>query len=50
MEIVIHMVFILSALLLSQTEKIVHSYHSPGAHEEEPEEAKGDESKEDSPR
>lgn len=27
-EIVIHMVFILSALLLSQTEKITHSYHS----------------------
>ncbi len=26
-EIVIHMVFILSALLLSQTEKITHSYH-----------------------
>lgn len=27
-EIVIHMVFIISALLLSQTEKITHSYHS----------------------
>ena len=26
-EIVIHMVFIFSALLLSQTEKITHSYH-----------------------
>ena len=26
-EIVIHMVFIVSALLLSQTEKITHSYH-----------------------
>ena len=26
-EIVIHMVFIISALLLSQTEKITHSYH-----------------------
>ncbi len=30
MEIVIHMVFILSALLLSQTEKITHSYHHVG--------------------
>ncbi len=49
MEIVIHMVFILSALLLSQTEKIVHSYHHPGIGEEEPEETKDDESKEDSP-
>lgn len=29
-EIVIHMVFILSALLLSQTEKITHSYHHTG--------------------
>ena len=29
-EIVIHMVFIISALLLSQTEKITHSYHSKG--------------------
>ena len=29
-EIVIHMVFILSALLLSQTEKITHSYHHVG--------------------
>lgn len=29
-EIVIHMVFILSALLLSQTEKITHSYHGHG--------------------
>lgn len=27
-EIVIHMVFIISALLLSQTEKITHSYHA----------------------
>ena len=27
-EIVIHMVFIVSALLLSQTEKITHSYHA----------------------
>jgi len=27
-EIVIHMVFIISALLLSQTEKITHSYHT----------------------
>ena len=27
MEIIIHMVFIISALLLSQTEKITHSYH-----------------------
>ena len=27
MEIVIHMVFIISALLLAQTEKITHSYH-----------------------
>lgn len=26
-EIIIHMVFIISALLLSQTEKITHSYH-----------------------
>ncbi|MEM6644246.1 MAG: YqhA family protein, partial [Bacteroidota bacterium] len=32
-EIVIHMVFIVSALLLSQTEKITHSYHS--SHTEE---------------
>ncbi len=30
-EIVIHMVFIFSALLLSQTEKITHSYHSSHA-------------------
>jgi uncharacterized protein (TIGR00645 family) len=30
MEIVIHMVFILSALLLAQTEKITHSYHHVG--------------------
>lgn len=29
-EIVIHMVFIVSALLLSQTEKITHSYHGHG--------------------
>ena len=29
-EIVIHMVFIISALLLSQTEKITHSYHTTG--------------------
>ena len=29
-EIVIHMVFIFSALLLSQTEKITHSYHDEG--------------------
>ncbi|WP_436515127.1 TIGR00645 family protein [Ekhidna sp. To15] len=29
-EIVIHMVFIVSALLLSQTEKITHSYHHTG--------------------
>lgn len=39
MEIVIHMVFIVSALLLAQTEKITHSYehHGPGTppHEEE---------------
>lgn len=37
-EIVIHMVFIVSALLLSQTEKITHSYHAshaPNAHDEE---------------
>ncbi|MEO9870407.1 TIGR00645 family protein [Ekhidna sp.] len=33
-EIVIHMVFIVSALLLSQTEKITHSYHA--AHAPEP--------------
>jgi uncharacterized protein (TIGR00645 family) len=39
-EIVIHMVFIVSALLLSQTEKITHSYHHGGAHlgDEKPEE------------
>jgi uncharacterized protein (TIGR00645 family) len=37
-EIVIHMVFILSALLLSQTEKITHSYHHVGIAEEEVEE------------
>ncbi len=36
MEIVIHMVFIISALLLSQTEKITHSYH--GGEEEASEE------------
>lgn len=30
-EIVIHMVFIVSALLLSQTEKITHSYHAAHA-------------------
>ena len=38
-EIVIHMVFIISALLLSQTEKITHSYHSGGhaKHEDEDE-------------
>ncbi len=36
-EIVIHMVFIVSALLLSQTEKITHSYHASHApsHDEE---------------
>ena len=34
-EIVIHMVFILSALLLSQTEKITHSYHHKGVTEDE---------------
>lgn len=39
-EIVIHMVFIVSALLLAQTEKITHSYHDSHApasegHEEE---------------
>ena len=35
-EIVIHMVFIISALLLSQTEKITHSYHAAHSpHEEE---------------
>ena len=32
-EIVIHMVFIISALLLSQTEKITHSYHASHAPE-----------------
>jgi len=37
-EIVIHMVFIFSALLLSQTEKITHSYHSSHAIESEPKE------------
>lgn len=36
-EIVIHMVFIISALLLSQTEKITHSYHTHGAESEEEE-------------
>lgn len=41
MEIVIHMVFILSALLLSQTEKITHSYHHVGVADEHEEE--GDE-------
>ncbi len=40
-EIVIHMVFILSALLLSQTEKITHSYHSVGVTETD--EGEGDE-------
>jgi uncharacterized protein (TIGR00645 family) len=39
MEIVIHMVFIVSALLLAQTEKITHSYH--GAHPE-PHDDEGD--------
>ena len=39
MEIGIHMVFILSALLLSVTEKTVHSYHEIGhKHKEETEE------------
>ena len=38
-EIVIHMVFIVSALLLSQTEKITHSYHASHApHDEDAEE------------
>ncbi len=37
-EIVIHMVFIVSALLLSQTEKITHSYHHSHAPAEEGEE------------
>lgn len=41
MEIVIHMVFILSALLLSQTEKITHSYHH--AHVLDPAEGEEDE-------
>ena len=35
MEIVIHMVFITSALLLAQTERIVHSYHGAEGHKEE---------------
>lgn len=42
MEIVIHMVFIVSALLLAQTEKVTHSYkhntHHAPEHEEEEEE------------
>ena len=42
MEIVIHMVFIISALLLSQTEKITHSYH--GGEEEHEEEGDGEDS------
>ncbi|WP_420316590.1 TIGR00645 family protein [Ekhidna sp.] len=37
-EIVIHMVFIVSALLLSQTEKITHSYHATHSLPEEGEE------------
>ena len=37
-EIVIHMVFIISALLLSQTEKITHSYHAAHAPQEHGEE------------
>lgn len=37
-EIVIHMVFIVSALLLSQTEKITHSYHVDHPPQEETEE------------
>ncbi|MEP5611205.1 MAG: TIGR00645 family protein [Cyclobacteriaceae bacterium] len=36
MEIVIHMVFITSALLLAQTEKIVHSYHGPADDHDKP--------------
>ncbi|MCP4457742.1 MAG: TIGR00645 family protein [Cytophagales bacterium] len=40
MEIVIHMVFIISALLLSQTEKITHSYH--GGEEDHEDESEGD--------
>ena len=40
-EIVIHMVFILSALLLSQTEKITHSYHHVGISDHEEEEEEG---------
>jgi len=40
-EIVIHMVFIVSALLLSQTEKITHSYHDSHAHSNGEEEEDG---------
>ncbi len=40
-EIVIHMVFIVSALLLSQTEKITHSYkHGPLAYRPDPDKKK----------
>ena len=35
-EIVIHTVFIISALLLSQTEKITHSYHTTGHDTDKP--------------
>ena len=43
MEIVIHMVFILSAFLLAHTEKITHSYkHGGGGHEVEEDEKEGD--------
>lgn len=38
MEIVIHMVFIMSAMLLAVTEKTVHSYHAIGHKPKEPEE------------
>ena len=46
MEIVIHMVFIISALLLSQTEKITHSYHSHGIMDDEHVEEDGESSEE----
>ena len=39
MEIGIHLVFIISALLLSFTEKTVHSYHSIGDKKREEENA-----------
>ncbi|MDP4680637.1 MAG: YqhA family protein [Cyclobacteriaceae bacterium] len=42
MEVVIHMVFIFSAMLLAHTEKTVHSYHSIGHKHKSPDEESKD--------